>query len=321
MSDISTNLLKHIIEECRESENRLYDAAQIAQNRGLKLVLKSYAEQHGHMAAGLGKVTPDVAIEHEPTKPGSAIERGWVNLRAGLTVRRQYRQQVAIQAALEQEDHLLSRYEEALQHAWPADLGTLLTTQHVDIRTIRNALAMLAAPPSEQTLLVRLFDEAATADQVVAQLEQAGVPASEVYQAPITRVETFDAESEARLRSRWETALTSMLIGGGIGALFALFLYVSQRIYFPNLGGLLAATPLTLAIEMLLIGILTGALFALIAGALIGESAVEDDAYLYEESLGEGAALVAVYASPEARPKIEQILGIKHQFEVEPQGV
>jgi hypothetical protein len=53
----------------------------------------------------------------------------------------------------------------------------------------------------------------------------------------------------------------------------------------------------------------------------MGQDIVEDDEYLYAESLQNGNTLIAVTASPNNRPTVEKALGLQHQFEVQPSAV
>ena len=319
MNNIDRGLLHQLIRGCAESERQLYDAAQWAQNRGVKVILKSYAQQHKEFAVNLTQFAPDVDQALTLLKPRYEVSRGWNDLWAGITVRRQRRQQIAINHALAQEEILLHEYEKILDQSPPFAIESVIREQETAVRDTRDHLALMAAPDSEQTLMVRLFEDAATADRAVAKLKQAGIASNAVYQIPVKQVEVFEEDAKEQTRTRWETVLASMIFGGTLGALLSVVLIVGKLIYFPDVGGFLLQSPLGASIEMLVIGLATGALFALFAGLLISEGEVEDDTYFYEQSLSHGTALVAVYTSPAEHAEIEEILGIEQQFEVEPQ--
>ncbi len=122
-----------------------------------------------------------------------------------------------------------------------------------------------------------------------------------------------------RERARWETMVAAALVGAVIGCLIVLPFAIAQRIYFPQLNGLVANSPTGVLIEYLVGGALVGAIFGLYFSIFIGQDIVEDDAYFYEQSLENGKVLVAVPATPTNRADVEKALGLQHQFEVKPQ--
>ena len=119
--------------------------------------------------------------------------------------------------------------------------------------------------------------------------------------------------------ARWETMVAAALVGAVIGCLIVLPFAIAQRIYFPQLNGLVANSPTGVLIEYLVGGALVGAIFGLYFSIFIGQDIVEDDAYFYEQSLENGKVLVAVPATPTNRADVEKVLGLQHQFEVKPQ--
>jgi hypothetical protein len=82
--------LSRLFEACHASQEAYVDAAQHTRNRGLKLVLKSYAQERAQFQEQLR------AVADEPVPPASqatssALGRGWASLRAWFTIRRQSR--------------------------------------------------------------------------------------------------------------------------------------------------------------------------------------------------------------------------------------
>jgi hypothetical protein len=102
------HVLDPLIQVCITSEQRYLAAAQHARNRGLKLVLKTYAEQRIRFARQLrdivrqaegGAVTNADPDHPAASNTGEAMNRGWNNIRAWFTVRRQSRQRLLLRAA------------------------------------------------------------------------------------------------------------------------------------------------------------------------------------------------------------------------------
>jgi hypothetical protein len=181
-------------------------------------------------------------------------------------------------------------------------------------------LASLAAPRSGNTMLVRLYERPDQAEQVVSALEGAGVARDQVLVADVERLRPYEQDTEGRQRTRFETMLAAALVGAVLGALILLPFAIALRIYFPQLNGFFADTPAGLLLEYVIGGALVGAIFGLYFSIFIGQDIVEDDAYFYEQSLENGRVLVAVPATANNRPAVEQVLGLQHQFEVKPQA-
>jgi hypothetical protein len=78
------------------------------------------------------------------------------------------------------------------------------------------------------------------------------------------------------------------------------------------------SNPVGIVLEGVAAGALVGAFFALIFGLFIGRDAVEDDSYLSTQSLRQGDTLVAVFTDASHIAEAERIIGLRHQFEVEP---
>jgi hypothetical protein len=74
-------------------------------------------------------------------------------------------------------------------------------------------------------------------------------------------------------------------------------------------------------LEYLVGGALVGAIFGLYFSIFIGQDIVEDDAWLYEQSLENGRVLLAVGTTAANRAAVARALGLQHQFEVQPQPV
>lgn len=310
--------LKHLVTICQESERRLYDAAEQTRNRGLKLVLKSYAQQRTRFADALISLLREAGYETaRADTPGGALSRGWTEIQATMIVRREDRQQHVLTVAADEEERALQSYTQALQEPLPAEVQDLVRNQSVELQKMQRQLRLMAET-EDHRILVRLFNQNQKAEEIVEELAEAGFDAERIYTAPVEAVSVYTNEQRARRRSQRQTVLTAAGVGALVGLVLGAFLAFAQRLYFPEVGGILTNTPAGLVVEVVGGGVLIGALFGALFGLFIGRDAVEDDAYLYEKSIQEGDTLVAVVADTATEAEAERIVGLRHEFEVEP---
>ncbi|MFN8466529.1 MAG: DUF2383 domain-containing protein [Caldilineaceae bacterium] len=312
------HILSRLSQACRASQEAYVDAAQHTRNRGLKLVLKSYAQERAHFQEQLRTVAGE-SPEPVAEATGSALGRGWASLRAWVTIRRQSRQRMLMQKAVESDKAAIATYEDALRQSLPGELDKLLRDQLSALYQAEVRIVSLAAPRRDGALLVRLYERPEQVVQVVSALEGAGVQRDQVYVADVERLAPYANDKSDRERARWETMAAAAVVGAVIGCLIVLPFAFAQRIYFPQLNGIIADSPTGVLIEYLVGGALVGAIFGLYFSIFIGQDIVEDDAYFYEQSLENGKVLVAVPATPTNRAEVEKVLGLQHQFEVKPQ--
>jgi uncharacterized protein (TIGR02284 family) len=312
-------MLDRLIELCRASERRHFDAAQHARNRALKLILKTSAEQRSRFGAELAELSAsDQNTPNQPDAATAGLDRGASNLRSWFTLRRQRRQRVAMQNALNADTEAIAAYEEAINQNPAPAVATVLNRQLGELRLAAKRLAAMSAPSTERTLLVRLYEEDATADQVVRTLQENGVPRDQIYSAPVEQAGVYAKDNDERTRSRGETWVAGALWGGLLGLVVMLPFAIAQRLFLPQLPSVVLDGPYAVMIEWLLAATIAGAFIGSVFSLLIGQDIAEDDAYLYEESLEHGRRMVAVFTAPEQRASVEQILGLRHQFEVDP---
>jgi hypothetical protein len=313
-----TQILSRLSQACFDSQESYAYAAQHTRNRGLKLVLKSYAQERAQFQEQLRRFAPE-SLPLGAHGTDSALGRGWASMRAWFTIRRQSRQRVLMQKALESDKAVIVAYEDALRQQLPPDVMTQVRDQLAALYQAERRLTSLAAPRRDGALLVRLYERPEQVVQVVSALEGAGVQRDQVFVADVDHLDPYVNDKPDRERARWETMLAAALVGAVIGCLIVLPFAIALRIYFPQLNGLVANSPTGVLIEYLVGGALVGAIFGLYFSIFIGQDIVEDDAYFYEQSLENGKVLIAVPATPTNRADVEKVLGLQHQFEVKPQ--
>ena len=323
MPSESTSLsrtLNHLDQVCLNSQQAYAYAAQHTRNRGLKLLLKSYAQERAQFRQELRELAKPESAEITASESSGALGRGFANVRAWFTVRRQTRQRLLLNKAAETEGAAISAYTAALSEPLPPAVEGTLRTQLAALRQAEGRLGALAARRQGDATLVRLYERPEQVQSVVAALTNTGVPREEIYVADVRQLEPDAADAPERERSRWETMLAAAIIGAVIGAVIMLPFAIAQRIYFPQLNGIFATTPMGVLLEYLAGGLLVGAIFGFYFAIFIGQDIVEDDAYFTAQGLDKGTLLLAVPATGANRAAVERVLGLQHQFEVQPKS-
>lgn len=309
-----------LIAVTEESERNLYTAAEQTENRAAKLLLKAYAQQRAHFSQQLRAVTTE--LDHEPsalaTADGSGfLQRGWSELRAALTVRRQNRQRLLLRDLLPHEEATINTFAQAEAAGLPAGMQTVVHQQHEMLRKTYRRLELLAGE-TEQKLVLRLFNEADAADEAVTHLEQNGIAADDIAVTDMSDIPVDTDDLQARPHATREAIITGVLLGALSGALLGIIYGLFHITMFPQLNGLIASQPVGIVLEIMIYGALIAAFFSLIFSALISRNAAESDAFLYQDSFRQGDRLVAVFAKPKDVSKIERIIGLQHEHEIEP---
>lgn len=316
--DLPTDLVENLIAICKTSERNFYQAAEQARNRGLKVLLKTYAQQRVRYAEELHHLAfsqngQDKAESPEPI----VLNHGWTNLKAGLTIQRENRQILVLRQLLQEESVAIQKYTDLLSQPLPASLAEVVERQLQAMRTIHRHIAQLAES-SDQRLIVRLYSNSAKADRVVEGLQGAGVSTNDIDQTAVDDVAIYSHDQPQRQQGKSSTVTTAILLGAGCGAAIGLFVGLIQQAFLPNLGGLLADNALGAILELLLGGLLIGGIFGLIFGLLIGTDTAEDDDFVYTDSLQRGDSLVAVFTDALHVAEVKRIMGLQDEYEVEP---
>jgi len=318
LDDNTIRRLNHLIQVCEESAKRFYNAAEHIRNRGLKLVLKSYVQERVRFANELRSLVNRAGEAVTSAEPVSeSLSRGWTDIKATMTVQREGRQDLVLAELAAEETKTLTQYTEAINEPLPPAIRTLIERQLAEIRKIQRRLALLAEE-TDHRILVRLFNHTSRAEQVIQQLTRAGFPRDDIYTASIEELDIYTGAAREKKRTMRDTVVTSVLIGLVFGAVLGLLFSFAQRYYFPEWNGVFTSNPVGIVLEGMAAGALVGAFFALIFGLFMGRDAVEDDSYLSTQSLRHGDTLVAVFTDPSHIAEAERIIGLRHQFEVEP---
>lgn len=310
--------INRLIQLCRQSERRILNTAEHIRNRGLKMVVKAYAQQRvqcGDELHALLSTSHFAANTDEHTSGG--LKRGWLDIKAALIVPRQSRQRMLLRDLPAEDKQVISYYATALAQQPPLALNELLTRQYAQLLLVHEQLSAMARQGG-QRLRVRLFDQVENAQTAVKTLLNAGVPRSDISLTTVKNLEIYQEHNQHPGWAGRETVLVSGLFGLLIGAFFGGAYAVMQQTFYPDIVGFIIPTKLGAAFDVIGGGAFIVALFALIFGAIISRDAAEDDNYLYATGQENGDTLVAVTANSTNLALVEKSIGLRHEFEVRP---
>ncbi len=311
--------LNQLIKSCIESDKVLYSAAEQLDNRGMKLLVKSYAQQHARFTTQLQDIVRQMgSTPAENRNPVAAVGQGLNDVKAAMMVKRQGRHHAALADALQSENTTINAYDEALKTTLPERIHVVVTQQAARVRNIQNQLKLMTGE-SQRRLVVRLYNQAGEAEKVVNQLQQAGFTPDEIYTSSIEQAATvYGADKQARGRSKRQTVIAMGLAGAGFGLVLGVLVGIFQNWLAPSTVGFLPTSGLGVVAMVGLIGAVIGGIFGLIFGLLIGQNQAEDDAYLYTESLKDGDTLLVVFTDSQNKAAADRIVGLMHQREIKP---
>jgi uncharacterized protein (TIGR02284 family) len=305
--DLTTSTLNTLIRLNLAGELGFETAAEHVKNRGLKLYLKSYAQQRAQFADELrSELRQRGGIVHLTPNPLAAFHRGWIDIKAALTVGRDNEARVVLQEALRGERVALAAYARAQQTVLPVDVDELLQHQATQIQAVCDHLCSLAEC-GDDTTLVQLFEQSTSAQQAIQQLAADGIDHVHMQSTLLTQFNAYTCHCRRQrlLESSSAGALSGLLVG----------ILLSLTVALPLLLADGAAPWLSGLVLPLLFGALLGALGGALFGLLISQGITEDDAHLYERTLQQGGLILAVQTATAQVPNVRQILQVQRNQE------
>jgi uncharacterized protein (TIGR02284 family) len=303
-------VLQRLLSTCRESEAGLSHVAEHVQNRGVKLLLKAYAQQRASSVRELETLLHTLDHPNQDATPTGEVHRGLNDIGTAMTLGRKNRQHVALADQLELERRLLESYATALTVGLSSPAYAVIERQRNRAAQVYDWLEELDQE-GQSNLVVRLFEQTAEADAAVDQLRQAGFGEGEIQALEVERMPVYHETPAIRARSQWETIAAGAISGGIVGVLVGLAIGIVQT-FVPN-SVQTSVSPLVMTLTSALIGAAFGGVF----GWLIGRNKVEDDAFVYEDALARGEKLVVVHADAARTAQAEAILKIHHERELD----
>lgn len=284
--------LNKLVRMCRDGEEGFRVAAENVRNRGLKTLFKSYAQQRVLLAQELEEEVK--RLGGSPLRGGSVLaglHRGWIGIKATMTIGAYRTEQVVLGEVQRGERAAVRAYEDVLNQELPPDTRLLVEGQLQKIQDVYDWVDRMQGREGMR-LVVRLFDNEQDVQRAIEELYKHGFSDEAISQIAIGSEISIYARDERR-QTVGESAGAGALLGLLVGALVGLAIGIGMLLV-PGMDlGMEVGFPQTI-IAAVIGGIGVGALFGSLIGAIIGQGVVEEDAYLYADSLAHGSILLCV---------------------------
>jgi uncharacterized protein (TIGR02284 family) len=256
-------------------------------NRGLKALFKSYAQQRAMFKSEvllelrhlLGYVRPRRSLR-------GFIHRGRITIFATLTIGDAEREKVVLKEILIGERAALQAYEMVLRNGLPDSLRDRLAHQYYAVRAAFDQIQLLRGREGKH-LVLRLFDSDQAAESAMRELAKAGFDTGIIERVDfIGNFEAYEGENSTLAETTVSGAVGGAFWGSLVGTLSGIGLDVADLVPFGMAPGEGLWTLFSFA------GIAAGALIGAILGFAIGVGIRGEDAHLYNQSLQRGKVIL-----------------------------
>lgn len=304
------NLLNGLHRICVAGERGFNAVAENVSNRGLKVLLKMYAQQRHRFAAELqAKIEGAGGTIAESRSILGIIHRGRIDIFATLTIGPLNVEKVVLKEALLGEKAALRAYKNALDGGHlPGEITAVIQRQYEEIQTTHEQIERLIGKPGER-LVVSLFNEEHNVTKAAHDLKLAGFPEEAIATLAVSEMTDL-------YKGKGSTIGETIISGAVGGALWVSLLGAISGLLMVFTPGIGAAGTLSAASIWALVtlgGALVGATLGAILGFWISIAIHEEDSYLYSGSIKDGSKLVMLQTNRRRAPEASQIM---HNVEV-----
>jgi uncharacterized protein (TIGR02284 family) len=287
---------------CHAGQRGFQTVAENAQNRGLKVLLKSFAQQRADFAEEISEEVERLGGRcSERRSVLGVIHRGRINIRATMTISARSVEDLILREARYGEGVAEKAYQKALESDLPAGTRALVEGQYHQIKAVREQIERLQGKSGRQ-LVVRLFDSTVDAHAAIDSLQQAGFATDAVELIDMEQIKIYNGPGS----SLNESAISGAVGGALWGGLFGLAAGLST-LFVPGMTMIGRSVLLSWA-AVALTGVIVGALFGVILGLVIAQANKEEDRYLYDSSLNFGTTLLQMETSQDRAVEATRIL-------------
>ncbi len=300
----SVKLLNKLIRLNKNSEEGFRVAAESVQNRGLKALLKAYAQQRHQFRTELEDMV--LHLNGRPYDKSSKIgglHRGWIVIKASLTIGANNVERVVLAECCRGERYALKVYESLLHASLPSDLLEIINRQYESLRESATTVIELSGDNDSQ-VVVRLFNNDADANEAVVALHQAGFDDDHIRTLVFNQPTTIYEDVDEKKKTMLETAVAGGVGGAMFGTLFGLFSSMGLLL----IPAVAIAPPVQLIAMITLLGLLVGCAIGVFFGFLIGINTFEQDSHLYKKSTEQGQVLMMVDSETEKAQMATEIM-------------
>ena len=297
--------LNNAYQMCRAGERGFATVAANVKNRGLKVVLRHYAYQRAQLAEELRQEIKRLGGNvSDADNPLGMVHRGRMDFYATFTIGEQNVEDVLLSEAMLGERAARGAYQHALSTPLTPELRAFLERQQKQVYETGEEIHLLRGRAGKR-LVVRLFDTDKDLDAALKALEQAGIKPEQVAMLDLKQMPVYEGRGSTMEDVLLSGAVGGAIWGGIIGAVAGISAATAPGM--PEIAGSQLGTWAVIAVS----GIVLGALGAMVLGIAVTTGIVEEDAFVYENSLTHGAKLVRLTVDSD---RAEQAAEIMHQI-------
>jgi len=299
--------LKKLHKICKAGERGFNTIAKSVNNRGLKVMLKSYAQQRHQMAAELAAMVDDLggAVSAHRGFLGM-IHRGRIAIMSTLAIRPAETEMVALREAVLGEKTAVKAYQNALKKNLTPEAKKLVEAQYAQVQDVSEKVKRLRGLPSDR-LVVRLFNSQRDAETAISALQNVNFSQDAIETLNLSQTNEFARQYEEN-ESVTEEATLSGGFGGAIwGSIIGAIAGIGL-LQFPGLEPFGAASLEATWGFMAISGTVGGMIIGAVLGFFIGLGVSEQDAYLYDASIKRGTTMVLLNTNPRRAPEASRIM-------------
>lgn len=289
---------------CKAGEKGFNIVANMVRNRGLKVLLKTYAQQRRRMASELGTAIEALggSVPERRSLRGM-IHRGRIAITATLSIGQAATEAMALKEAMVGEKAALRAYDRALSRDLPADIRAMVQKQQEEVQETSRQVSRLRGLPGDR-LVVRLCNSEDEAEVVVTALEEVGFNQEAMEVVELNRMaDHYDEENSIVGEAVISGAVGGAIWGGVFGAIAGLGILL-----VPGIQPVFASTIQGTWAFITLSGIVCGAILGMILGFFIGLGVAEEDAYIYDTSMKQGTMMILLHTNRRRAPEASEIM-------------
>jgi len=278
-------------------------AASNINNQGLKILLRSFAQQRARFKSEILAEIQRLGGDIQPRSSLRGIlHRGRIDIFAALTIGNLEREKVVLNEVLIGEKVAVRTYTEALKKELPPEVRELIERQSQDVARVVEQVKLIRGVQGRR-LVVQLFDAEPDAEAAIQELQNTEVGPDAIQKMMLNEnIELYTGKGTTVFETSISGAVGGALWGNILGAIAGVGAQQSANI--------VSGTSLSASVWSLiaLAGVAVGALIGAVLGFFIGMGISEDDSYLYNQSLVNGKILVLALVNDLQTTKISQMM-------------
>jgi uncharacterized protein (TIGR02284 family) len=269
-------------------------AAANVNNRGLKLLFKSFAQQRANFKNEIFSEMQHLNGHVRPPRNGvssvlAPIHRGRIDIFAAMTIGAENVEQVVLKEVMLGERVALRAYQNTLEKDLVPETKKMVAHQFEEVDQVVDQVQQMRGQDGKR-LLIRLYDTEADANRALQKLAEAGLVQEAIEKIPVDKAGVlYMGKGTTTLETILSGAVGGALWGAVIG-LLAMIGVLQMPAGIPSIGPIVDQR--VWAFIALVLCIAGGVFVGTMIGTFIGWGIGSEDTYLYDHGLERGRILV-----------------------------